>query len=94
VLLSPLSSEWSARQESSEAALQKILIRARAIRDSPHDLVRSAVAFFGNRITGELPSVNSRAYGTWGLVIAAARGEDINAVVCAALREYVGTVPM
>jgi predicted HicB family RNase H-like nuclease len=27
-------------------------------------------------------------------LIAAARGEDINAVVCAALREYVGAVPL
>ncbi|MBF4571164.1 hypothetical protein ITJ64_01385 [Herbiconiux sp. VKM Ac-1786] len=27
-------------------------------------------------------------------LIAAARGEDINAVVCAALRDYIGAVPL
>ena len=27
-------------------------------------------------------------------LIAAARGEDINAVVCKALREYIGAVPL
>jgi hypothetical protein len=27
-------------------------------------------------------------------LIAAARGEDINGVICAALREYIGAVPL
>jgi hypothetical protein len=58
-----------AREISAEAALDEIVSRARAIRDSPHDLERSAVIFLGNKITEELPNAEWRAYGNSGLEI-------------------------
>ena len=58
-----------ARQMSAEAALDEIVSSARAIRESPHDLERSAVIFLGNKIAEELPNAEWRAYGTSGLEI-------------------------
>ncbi|WP_440709884.1 hypothetical protein [Herbiconiux sp. YIM B11900] len=58
-----------ARSMSADGALVEIVSRARAIRESPDDLERSAVIFLGNKITQELPNAEWRAYGTSGLEI-------------------------